>query len=443
MKRIYYHLWLCLSLLLFLTPAAHGQEEPGQSYVIQLNDNLWKLAEKYLGDGSAYPGIVAATAEQAARDPSFSPISNPDLIFPGQKIAIPSDQAPVSAAPPAPQATATTEPAAAALPAATSATTTSASGEPGGHVAFSFWNDHGNRCTYEVNIISVADCLRGPEPCQASRRIMTLNNISEPAFSPDGSRLAFRSWGQPPSEASPYLQCAPAHPFRYLGHTSLDGSGFTGTGGFWEDSHPDWSPDGQRLLFDSSKLGDDRTRIYTIDAAGQNEQSMLIIGQHPSWAPDSQRFVYRGCDLSGNRCGLWLAQAFEPPSWETGSNMLGPVIETDQAAHPDWSPARDEIVYQRNEGGNWNLWLVDVDSGNDRQLTAGPGLEGLPSWSPDGEWVVYLTHDGQNWALRIVSRAGDDDRPLFTYDGGLYAVPYPVEPYGHRDWLDEQLSWGP
>ena len=66
--------------------------------------------------------------------------------------------------------------------------------------------------------------------------------------------------------------------------------------------------------------------------------------------------------------------------------MIGPIIQTDQVAHPDWSPVREEIVYQRNENNNWNLWLVNADGTNDRRLTSGGTIEGLPAWSPDGNW---------------------------------------------------------
>ena len=52
-----------------------------------------------------------------------------------------------------------------------------------------------------------------------------------------------------------------------------------------------------------------------------------------------------------------------------------------------------------------------------------------------------MAYDGLAWSLRIASRDGRDDRLLFTYDGGFYAIPKVVEPYGARDWLDEQISW--
>jgi len=68
--------------------------------------------------------------------------------------------------------------------------------------------------------------------------------------------------------------------------------------GFSEDGHPNWSPDGQRILFDSGEPVKNINRIYVVNGDGTGEQDLRIAGQYPAWAPDSQRFVYRGCDVT-------------------------------------------------------------------------------------------------------------------------------------------------
>jgi dipeptidyl aminopeptidase/acylaminoacyl peptidase len=312
---------------------------------------------------------------------------------------------------------------------------------PTGQIALSFWNNSPNRCTYEINVISVPACLQGEADCQANRRIFKLNNVSEPALSPDGTRLAFRAWGEPPSEDNPFYGCAPALSARYIANTTLDGTELRGTGGFWEDAHPAWSPNGQRLLFDTGRVGDGVTRIMLINPDGSGEEELRIAGQQPSWAPDNDRFVYRGCDLTGNRCGLWLARAIPAKAWETGQNMLGPVLEEAAAAHPAWSPVGEQIVYQSPAAGNWDLYLINADGSGQRQLTSDPAIEGLPVWSPDGQWIAYLSDAGGSWGIWLIRPDGSERRQLFGYDGGIYAIPKVVDPYGVRDWLDEQLSW--
>lgn len=416
-----------------VTPAiALAQEEQGQAYVVQANDTLWKIAEKYLGDGNRFDQIIAATNAKHAADPSFALLQDANLLVSGAKLWIPAaGQLPITPQPiiqPAPNVTA---------PATQVAPTTG----PAGHIAFSFWNNAPNRCTYEINIVDVPACLKDGASCQANRRVFTFNNVSEPALSPDGTRLAFRGWGEPASEDSPYIDCAEPIFARYLANTTLDGTELRGTGGFWEDSHPDWSPDGKRLLFDTGRNGDGIIRILTINADGSGEEDLRIAGEQPSWAPDNDRFVFRGCDVTGNRCGLWLARAIPAKPWETGFNLLGPVIEEPAAAHPDWSPVSEQIVYQSPVSGSWDLYVINADGSGKRQLTTDPAVEGLPAWSPDGQWIAYVSDVGGNWGIWLNRADGSERRQLFAYDGGIYSLPEAGDPYGTRDWLNEQTSW--
>ena len=317
-------------------------------------------------------------------------------------------------------------------------------GSPMGHIAFSFWNNAPNRCTYEINVIDVTACLTDSKSCQATRRIFPLNNSSEPALSPDGTRLAFRGWGEIPekidSRDHPYRSCARPMAERRLGDATLDGTAYQGITDFFEDSHPDWSHDGKRLLFDTGRNGDDIIRIQMIGIDGSNEEELRIAGQQPSWGPDNDRFVYRGCDLSGNRCGLWLARALPAKAWEVGHNMIGPLIQEAEAAHPDWSPVGDQIVYQSPVSGSWDLYLINTNGADKRRLTTPASIEGLPTWSPDGQWIAYLSDAEGVWGIWIIRADGSERRLLFPFDGGIF-TPKVIDPYGVRDWLDEQISW--
>ncbi|HMQ52066.1 MAG TPA: extracellular solute-binding protein [Anaerolineae bacterium] len=72
--------------------AAPLSQENGQDYVVQADDWLSKLAEKFYGDVLAYPAIVEATNTKAAADDSYTAIDNPDVIEVGQKLFIPAAQ---------------------------------------------------------------------------------------------------------------------------------------------------------------------------------------------------------------------------------------------------------------------------------------------------------------------------------------------------------------
>ena len=70
--------------------AGESGNASGQAYVVQTGDSLSALAQEYLGDQMRFPEIVAATNEKAKQDPSFTQITDPNLIEVGQKVWIPA-----------------------------------------------------------------------------------------------------------------------------------------------------------------------------------------------------------------------------------------------------------------------------------------------------------------------------------------------------------------
>jgi peptide/nickel transport system substrate-binding protein len=87
------NLVMVLALLLALVPGVVSAAPPaqeGESYVVQKDDYLSLLADKYLGNAMAYMAIMEATNAKAAEDPTFAFINNPDLIEPGWKLWIPN-----------------------------------------------------------------------------------------------------------------------------------------------------------------------------------------------------------------------------------------------------------------------------------------------------------------------------------------------------------------
>ena len=92
LRRTFVNLFLVFAILLSLGVSVTSAAPPAQeemTYTVKLGDNLWMLAEKYLGSGRAYWAIVGATNAKHEVDSSFAYIENPDLIHPGWKLLIP------------------------------------------------------------------------------------------------------------------------------------------------------------------------------------------------------------------------------------------------------------------------------------------------------------------------------------------------------------------
>jgi glucose/mannose transport system substrate-binding protein len=93
-RRKLFNLVLVLAMLLTLvsvvSAAPPAQEE--LTYTIKLGDTLWALGEKYLGSGFAWPALMAATNQKNIEDATFAYIANADVIHPGWKLAVPSQE---------------------------------------------------------------------------------------------------------------------------------------------------------------------------------------------------------------------------------------------------------------------------------------------------------------------------------------------------------------
>ncbi|MGC1379214.1 MAG: hypothetical protein WA821_23490 [Anaerolineales bacterium] len=70
---------------------------------------------------------------------------------------------------------------------------------------------------------------------------------------------------------------------------------------------------------------------------------------------------------------------------------------------PRLSPDGTKIVFASNRNDYWDLYLLDLTSGQAARLTDTPAYDGNPSWSPDGQWVVYETYVKDNLEVGILS----------------------------------------
>ncbi|AMY09411.1 Transcriptional regulatory protein YycF [Luteitalea pratensis] len=141
----------------------------------------------------------------------------------------------------------------------------------------------------------------------------------------------------------------------------------------------------------------------------------------PSFSPDGRRIAFES-SRSGEAEEIWLADP-------DGSNMVqltgGPVDWRDEPrwrGSPVWSPDGSRIVFaSRGDGGNPDLWTVDVDGGSLKRLTNDPLHDGPMTWSRDGRWLYYRQDrsDGRD-IMRIAATGSVPER--ITRDGALYPV---------------------
>lgn len=181
---------------------------------------------------------------------------------------------------------------------------------------------------------------------------------SAPAYSPDGKEIAFSTSRD--GNAEIYIAAADgSRPRRLTVNQSIDTS-------------PTWSPSGTRLAFTSDRTG--QPQIFVVDRDGGNLEQLTFSGEwndSPDWSPGADRIVHVSrCD-EGFELALINAD---------GSNWQRLTVGGG-CENPHWAADGRHIVFARSVGGLRNLWVLGVDSGTLRQLTASEYDSYNPAWS--------------------------------------------------------------
>jgi Tol biopolymer transport system component len=151
---------------------------------------------------------------------------------------------------------------------------------------------------------------------------------------------------------------------------------------------PAWSPDGTRIAFISDRgQRPPYGTLWLMDADGSNQHPLLDTGDQielgPTWSPDGTRIAFQS-----NRGGKDNPDIFilDIASGELKNLTNSPNLD----ANPAWSPDGKQIAFVSDRSGNPEIWIIDIESMSLLQITARTMLgDWRPSWSPDGQSLIF------------------------------------------------------
>ena len=290
-------------------------------------------------------------------------------------------------------------------------------------------------------------------------RKLVENINTAPAFSPDGTRMAFVR-GMANGEQVIVLANADGTGERRLAsRVEPDPYAYTRMA---------WSPDGSEIAAFAGEMPAQRTRIVLVNVETGKERAFSewtfdVPGQL-TWLADASVLVFDASDPGGGRFGgtgqLWsisypggtlrrltnegasysslaataagrtmvaVRNEMRAHLWvapEGNSAHARPITGVDNgregAVGIDWTPD-GRVVYSATTQGSFDIWIANSDGSPPRQLTSDPGSEAQPQVLPDGKGIIFISRrlGIPQFDIRAMDLDGSNQRQIMTGGGIL------------------------
>ena len=110
----------------------------------------------------------------------------------------------------------------------------------------------------------------------------------------------------------------------------------------------------------------------------------------PAWSPSGQSIVFvSNRESSGGDSDIWRLDLDETGNPVNPGQPKRLTFDGAVDTEPAWSPDGQQIAFVTRRDGNHDIYIMDSDGQNLRNLTDSPDDENFPTWSPDGNWIAF------------------------------------------------------
>ena len=240
-------------------------------------------------------------------------------------------------------------------------------------------NEWVSQGTALVKILDESSCeIYSIHPDGSGLARLTNNSVmdSDPAGSPDGNRIAYISDGDGQTD---------------LFVMNADGSSQTRlTQSNFREAWPAWTPDGAQILYVIIRPnGVSEIRLIRADGSGETTLAQRDESdgyyESPSMSPDGSRIVFAVSGIGNGYTAIFVMDA-------DGSNVKK-LTGDGWYQGPAWSPDGARIAYEAVSdagGGDIEIFVMDPEGGGKTNISQTPGRDFMPAWSPDGLAIAFV-----------------------------------------------------
>jgi Tol biopolymer transport system component len=153
---------------------------------------------------------------------------------------------------------------------------------------------------------------------------------------------------------------------------------------------PSWSPDGKFLLLNS------QGKLLRLPLSG-GEPELVPTGAVTGINND------HGISPDGKLFAISAGHIYTLPS---SGGQPRQVTQKTPSYYHGWSPDGKTLVYCAKRDGNFDIFSIPVEGGEEKRLTTHPGYDDGPDFSPDGKWIYFNSDRSGSWDIWRMPAAG-------------------------------------